>query len=79
MKWLDTDLGNDPEVMLAGEDEELRRNLGTILNLKQEWVNPEEREQALDAASMLLGIIHKAGGSMNMSVEFNGENHQVTQ
>jgi hypothetical protein len=77
MGWLDRDLGNDPEVVLAGLDEHMRLELGDLL--KQNWVKPEDRTAAMKAASILLEIIHKAGGKLDITVEFNGETHQVTQ
>lgn len=69
MGWLDTDLGNNPEVVLAGLDEYL------IL----QGLIDEDREAALKHVSSLLEIITRTGGKMNLSVEFNGEIHQVTQ
>lgn len=77
MGWMSTELGDDSEVVQAGRDEYLALYLGDLL--QNQGVNTSDRKAALEHASSLVEIIHKAGGSLHMTVEFNGETHQVTQ
>lgn len=77
MGWMNTNLGNDPEVVFAEEDEYLALYLGDLL--QKQGLNTSDKKAAVEHASRLLEIIHKAEGKLNITIEFNGETHQVTQ